>query len=122
MAGESACATSTDDGLWALVGQALSPVGLLPQASSRLDKPRDTFKLQSPSNLCMVRARSKVIRFPTDPQKSAEAAGLRYVRDDQPGITRVKAGKGFRYVSADGATVTDKSTLKRIRALVIPPA
>jgi DNA topoisomerase I len=70
----------------------------------------------------MGRARSKVIPFPTDPQKSAEAAGLRYVRDDSPGIKRVKAGTGFRYVSAEGKAVKDETTLKRIRGLVIPPA
>jgi DNA topoisomerase IB len=38
------------------------------------------------------------------------------------GITRVKQGKGFRYVDADGANVTDPAVLARIEALVIPPA
>jgi DNA topoisomerase I len=69
-----------------------------------------------------VGRRSKVIPFPTDPRKSAEAAGLRYVRDDKPGIRRIPSGKGFKYVSPDGAAVKDGATLKRIRALVIPPA
>jgi DNA topoisomerase I len=68
------------------------------------------------------RALSKVIRFPTDPQQSAEAAGLRYVHDDTPGIRRVKSGGGFRYVSPDGTPVKDESAIKRIRSLVIPPA
>ena len=66
--------------------------------------------------------RATVIPFPTDPMKSAEAAGLRYVRDDKPGIRRVSAGEGFRYVSPDGSTINDEATLKRIRSLVIPPA
>ena len=66
--------------------------------------------------------RAKVIPFPTDPKKSAEAAGLRYVRDDKPGIRRVRAGKGFKYASSDGSTITDAATLNRIRSLVIPPA
>jgi DNA topoisomerase-1 len=34
----------------------------------------------------------------------------------------VKAGNGFRYVRGRGASVRDKSTLGRIRSLVIPPA
>ena len=39
-----------------------------------------------------------------------------------PGIKRVRRGKGFSYQSADGAKVTDPETLRRIPALVIPPA
>jgi DNA topoisomerase-1 len=66
--------------------------------------------------------RAKVIKFPSDPKKSAEAAGLRYVHDDKPGICRVRAGKGFRYVAPDGSTITDAATLKRVQSLVIPPA
>jgi DNA topoisomerase-1 len=58
----------------------------------------------------------------TDPALSAKEAGLRYVSDAQPGIGRKKSGKGFRYVDADGKPVRDKETLRRIRALVIPPA
>jgi len=58
----------------------------------------------------------------TDPVLSAKEAGLRYVSDAQPGIRRKKAGKGFYYVDADGKRIRDKDTLKRIRALVIPPA
>src|ERR1041384_851144 len=54
--------------------------------------------------------------------ESAEAVGLRYVNDDQPGIRRLKAGKAFRYVDARGKAVRDDATFKRIRSLVIPPA
>ncbi|HEU0034124.1 MAG TPA: DNA topoisomerase IB, partial [Kofleriaceae bacterium] len=39
-----------------------------------------------------------------------------------PGIRRLKRGRGFRYVSADGKAVRDPATLSRIRALAIPPA
>jgi DNA topoisomerase I len=66
--------------------------------------------------------RAKVIPFPTDPKESAEAAGLRYVSDDRPGIRRAGAANGFKYLAPDGSTVTDEATLKRIRSLVIPPA
>lgn len=57
-----------------------------------------------------------------DPVDSARAAGLRYVLDLAPGITRRRAGKGFYYVSADGRRVSDRETLSRIRSLAIPPA
>lgn len=52
----------------------------------------------------------------------AEEAGLRYVSDSEAGISRVKSGRGFRYVSSSGQAVTESSALKRIRSLVIPPA
>ena len=57
-----------------------------------------------------------------DPSATAQAAHLRYVTDAQPGIRRLRAGRGFRYVSADGAPVRDPAILRRIRALAIPPA
>ncbi|QJE73568.1 DNA topoisomerase IB [Aerophototrophica crusticola] len=55
-------------------------------------------------------------------QASAEAADLRYVNDDEPGIRRRKSGKGFTYKGPGGQTVKDPDTLARIRALAIPPA
>jgi DNA topoisomerase I len=48
--------------------------------------------------------------------------GLRYVCDAGPAITRRRAGKGFVYRDAKGRRVVNADTLKRIRALVIPPA
>jgi DNA topoisomerase-1 len=57
-----------------------------------------------------------------DPVESAQAAGLRYVSDTQPGIRRKRAGKGFAYVGTDGKTIRDAKELARIRALAVPPA
>ncbi len=57
-----------------------------------------------------------------DPVESAKAAGLRYVTDARPGITRKRHGKSFSYIAPDGKVVRDKDTLARIRSLVIPPA
>lgn len=57
-----------------------------------------------------------------DPEQSAEEAGLRYVTDDTPGITRHRAGKGMYYRDSKGEKVTDKRTLERIKSLAIPPA
>ncbi len=56
------------------------------------------------------------------PEEAAESAGLRYVTDDRPGITRRKRGKGWSYHQPDGTRITSERTIKRIEALVIPPA
>ena len=58
----------------------------------------------------------------SDPVESAQAAGLRYVSDIQPGIRRKRAGTGFTYVGPDGKTIHDAAELARIRSLAIPPA
>jgi DNA topoisomerase I len=52
----------------------------------------------------------------------ARAAGLRYLTDRRPGIRRLRAGRGFVYRGPDGSTIRDPDELRRIRALVIPPA
>jgi DNA topoisomerase-1 len=56
------------------------------------------------------------------PSPAAAVPGL--VRSDPhtPGITRARAGGGFRYLSPAGAEVTGGEALQRIRALRIPPA
>jgi DNA topoisomerase-1 len=56
-----------------------------------------------------------------DPQVAAEEAGLHYVSDEKPGITRIKAGRGFAYYRGD-TLIKDDKTLARIRMLAIPPA
>ena len=57
-----------------------------------------------------------------DPADSAKSAGLTYVSDDAPGITRRRKGKGFEYLDPRGKPVRDQGTLARVRSLVIPPA
>jgi len=52
----------------------------------------------------------------------AKSAGLRYVSDTVPGITRRRAGKGFSYRDPHGDTIHNKKILARIKALAIPPA
>jgi DNA topoisomerase-1 len=59
---------------------------------------------------------------PQDPAAAAKAADLRYVSDLEPGIRRLRSGKGFRYVGPNGKKVRDPETLRRIRSLVLPPA
>jgi DNA topoisomerase-1 len=57
-----------------------------------------------------------------DPVEAARAAGLRYVSDRSPGITRQKRGASFTYRAPDRRVLRDPATLSLIRALAIPPA
>jgi len=57
-----------------------------------------------------------------DPEESSKLAGLRYVTDAKPGITRKRRGKSFRYFDPSGAPIQDEKILARIKSLVIPPA
>ena len=56
------------------------------------------------------------------PAESAKAAGLRYTTDASPGIRRIRRGRAFTYVDAEGRRVRAAAELARIRSLVIPPA
>ena len=56
-----------------------------------------------------------------DYEHLAGLANLRYVRDDEPGFTRRRWGRGFTYKDATGKTVKDKALRQRFDALVIPP-
>lgn len=59
-----------------------------------------------------------------DPQLRTQvrAAGLVYVSDSTPGLSRQRHGRGFSYHDAHGRRIDDPVELARIRALVIPPA
>ena len=52
----------------------------------------------------------------------ARSAGLRYVDDSMPGISRVRRGDTFAYIGPDGNEITDDDEIARIRKLAIPPA
>ena len=66
---------------------------------------------------------SATVPLPKPPgAHSAKEAGLYYASDADPGIARVKIGRGFGYRAGDGRRVRDRATLERIRSLVIPPA
>lgn len=47
---------------------------------------------------------------------------LRRSDPNEPGYTRRRSGRGFRYVDRAGRPVNDPAELERIQALVIPPA
>jgi DNA topoisomerase I len=57
-----------------------------------------------------------------DPEQCARLAKLRYVSTEEPGLTRVRRGRGFTYRDADGATIADAAVRDRIAKLAIPPA
>ncbi|MBC6990025.1 DNA topoisomerase IB [Hymenobacter sp. BT491] len=58
-----------------------------------------------------------------DPARQAELAGLRYLTDAKPGLTRVAGPDGtFNYLNAKGEAITDEKILSRISSFVIPPA
>jgi DNA topoisomerase I len=57
-----------------------------------------------------------------EPAAAAENAGLIYVHDHQPGVTRKKAGMGFAYFGPEGEKICDQKTIQRIRKLAVPPA
>jgi DNA topoisomerase-1 len=57
-----------------------------------------------------------------DPIEAARSAGLRYVSDKSPGITRRRAGRGFSYRGPDGNVIRDAAELRRFKSLAIPPA
>ncbi|MFR0354912.1 DNA topoisomerase IB [Streptomyces sediminimaris] len=59
------------------------------------------------------------------PERSGDVlrgARLRTSDPHRPGITRLRCGKGFRYVGPDGRPIADAAEKERLRALVIPPA
>ena len=60
--------------------------------------------------------------LPKTPEESAEQAGLVYVSDHIPGITRKRSGKGYSYCLPGGELIRDKQERRRCNALAIPPA
>jgi DNA topoisomerase-1 len=57
-----------------------------------------------------------------DPVESARLAGLKYVRDTDPGIRRRRSGGGFTYTGPDGQIIHEPATIDRIRRLAVPAA
>ena len=80
---------------------------------------------QLPDDLTVTGALPVVSKLPTDasPDDHAAAAGLVYVSDDEPGLTRLRCGTGFTFRFPDGQTVPrDHPERRRAEALAIPPA
>jgi len=56
------------------------------------------------------------------PEEVALAAGLKYVVEGNPGITRVPRGGGFSYHTASGSLIRSATEKERLLSLAIPPA
>ena len=63
-----------------------------------------------------------VLNTVDEAREAAERAGLRYVSDEQPGITRRVRGKGFSYYAPGGELIGDPEERDRLNALAVPPA
>ena len=68
----------------------------------------------------MTTAGDAIAQLYRDVQRCAVSAGLSYVGDDLPGISRLRRGKGFSYRGADGALITDVEIKQRLAGLAIP--
>ena len=53
---------------------------------------------------------------------AAKSAGLRYVTDALPGITRRRAGTGWAFYAPGGERISDREERERLASLAIPPA
>lgn len=60
--------------------------------------------------------------LPTDSVASAHVAGLHYVTEEQTGIRRKRAGRGFQYLDVKGQRIRNPDELRRLKSLAIPPA
>lgn len=58
----------------------------------------------------------------TEVEQVLQEAGLQYVSDTRPGITRRKQNGHFVYVDKQGREISDERILERIKKLVLPPA
>jgi DNA topoisomerase-1 len=63
----------------------------------------------------------QIVALYEDVERCAAAAGLRYVNAEEPGIRRVRRGRGFSYLDSQKKAVTAE-VRARIESLAIPPA
>jgi DNA topoisomerase-1 len=63
----------------------------------------------------------QIVSLYEDAQRCATAAGLRYVDVSEPGIRRIRRGRGFAYLDPDKRAVGPE-VRERLQALAIPPA
>jgi DNA topoisomerase IB len=73
-------------------------------------------------NLKYSSAAANLTGVAAEAAQMAVEAGLIYVSDAEPGIRRLRAGKGFRYVTPENRRLAAAKELKRIASLAIPPA
>ena len=64
----------------------------------------------------------KIQQITQQPEEFAALANLVYIQDHHLTINRHKHGRGFYYTDKKKKKITDKTSLERIKQLVIPPA
>ncbi len=69
-----------------------------------------------------IRAHGRSLVSGTSIAVIAAVIRLRHVSGDEPGLRRIRRGRGFVYTDAEGRAVTDPAVIARARALAIPPA
>lgn len=67
-------------------------------------------------------ARRMILNESLLPEDLARLARLTYVSDEQPGLSRRRNGRGFKYFTSQGKVLRAARQLDRIEALAIPPA
>src|ERR1700689_3064916 len=72
-------------------------------------------------NLKYSSAAANLTGVAAEAAQMAVEAGLIYVSDAEPGIRRLRAGKGFRYLTPENRRLAAAKQLKRIASLGIPP-
>lgn len=55
-------------------------------------------------------------------KKLARDKGLKIIRPAALRVQRLRHGKGFRYVAANGTTIRDATEIQRLKSLAVPPA
>lgn len=78
--------------------------------------------MQSETDVIVKLPLRKIKSILGNPEKSAKAINLVYVRDSENGIKRVRKGKHFDYMMSEAKSVKDELVLNRIKKLIIPPA
>jgi DNA topoisomerase IB len=73
-------------------------------------------------NLKCTSAAANLTGVAAEAAQMAVEAGLIYVSDAEPGIRRLRAGRGFRYLTPENRKLAAAKELKRIASLAIPPA
>src|ERR1700677_267902 len=73
-------------------------------------------------NLKYSSAAANLTGVAAEAAQMAVEAGLIYVSDAEPGIRRLRAGRGFRYLTPENRKLGAAKELKRIASLAIPPA
>jgi DNA topoisomerase I len=74
-----------------------------------------------PEEIPIKLSHKEFLKTNRDYERSAKVVNLHYVKDNEPGIKRIKRGKGYRYV-LDEKPLKEKKEIARIKKLAIPPA